>query len=458
MANALGVWMNGEHVGIWHATRGGTSTFKYDPSWTASPAARPLSLSLPITAGASEHRGTTVTSYFDNLLPDSDVIRRRLARRFRTQSLSSFDLLTAIGRDCVGAVQLSPADTEPVGWNLVRSEVLGEQQVEQILRAATSDAPLGQSADPDDFRISIAGAQEKTALLRYGGAWRRPHGPTPTTHILKLPLGIVGHMRADMEESVENEWLCAQVLRELGLPVANSEMATFGSQRALVVERFDRRWMGVAQRSTDAPRFKPGNGTWIARLPQEDFCQATGTPPSLKYEADGGPSMGDCLDILASSGRPSQDRLDFVLAQLAFWLLAATDGHAKNFSIFHLRGGSFEMTPLYDVISAWPIIGKGPKLIAEQDARLAMSVRSKNAHSRIREIRSRHWKTLATRTGIPLAWERMLHMATAAGDALERIGNVLPKDFPSRVFDRIRIGVTRSAKQFLREADSIVGD
>ncbi|MBK9609182.1 MAG: type II toxin-antitoxin system HipA family toxin [Betaproteobacteria bacterium] len=455
MAGALYVWMNGEHVGVWRSSRAGVPTFRYDLDWTRSPSARALSLSLPITAGNGEHRGDVVANYFENLLPDSTRIRKRLSSRFRTRSIAAFDLLTAIGRDCVGAVQLLPEGQEPQGWNRVESEPLGEEQVERILMASTSDAPLGQHNEEDDFRISIAGAQEKTALLRFGGVWQRPHGATPTTHILKLPLGMVGNMRADLSDSVENEWLCARILRELGLPVAVTEMAAFGAQGALVVERFDRRWQGIPHGAQDEVGFVPTDRTWIARLPQEDMCQATGTPPTLRYESDGGPSMLTCLELLANGERADIDRAHFALAQFAFWLLAATDGHAKNFSIFHHRGGTFRLTPLYDVISAWPIIGKGQNLIPAHKARLAMGLHSTNTHYRLSEIRALHWMGLAKRCGAPGVWEQMLGMARGVNVALEGVQRRLPANYPGRVWDRVQAGMTRHADQFMREAESI---
>lgn len=453
---ALDVWMNGEHVGTWTTTRSGVPTFTYSAEWVRSPSARVLSLSLPFTAGNSQHRGDVVAYYFDNLLPDSAGIRKRLATRFKTRSTAAFDLLTAIGRDCVGAVQLLPEGMEPQGWDRIQSELLNDAQVERILIDATSVVPLGQHHDDDDgFRISIAGAQEKTALLRFGGRWHRPHGATPTSHILKLPLGLVGNMRADLTESVENEWLCAQIVRELGLQVAATEMARFGNQRALVVERFDRRWQGIARGTQDRAGFAPSKRTWIARLPQEDMCQATGTAPTLKYESDGGPSMQTCLDLLASSERADGDRTHFVLSQFAFWLLAATDGHAKNFSLFHRRGGSFALTPLYDVISAWPIIGKGPNLVSEHAAKLAMALHSKNTHYKLREIRARHWLGLAQRCGIPGAWHQMIAMALEVEAAFGRVQAILPDDFPERIWRAVRSGSSRHADQFLREAAAL---
>jgi len=456
MAGALNVWMNGTYVGVWSSSRRDVQIFQYDSNWTRSPAARVLSLSLPITAGNTEHRGEVVANYFENLLPDSPNIRRRLRSRFKTKSTAAFDLLTAIGRDCVGAVQILPTEMAPEGWNRIDSDPLTDEQIERILKGTTSDAPLGQRQGGDelDFRISIAGAQEKTALLRFGGAWRQPLRATPTTHILKLPLGLIGNLRMDLTDSVENEWLCAQIVGELGLPVAVTQMATFGSQKALVVERFDRRWEGIPQDAQDTPGFTPSADAWIARLPQEDMCQATGVPPTLKYEQDGGPSMHSCLDVLASSEEPDIYRAHFVLSQLAFWLLAATDGHAKNFSIAHHRGGTFSMTRLYDVISAWPIIGDGPNLLPEQDARLAMALHSKNTHYKLREIRVRHWRTLAERTGVPELWERMLDMVQSVDVALKRVEALLPTDFPPRVWDSVQAGMKRYAGQFLREAES----
>ncbi len=448
--------MNGELVGTWHHTRQRIPAFRYDDSWIASPSRRALSLSLPITAGNSEHRGEVVRNYFENLLPDNAEIRKRLSSRFQTKSTDAFDLLTAIGRDCVGAVQLLPENLQPQGWNKIESEPLSEADVEHILQATTSQAPLGQRAGDDrDFRISIAGAQEKTALLRFGGIWRRPHGATPTTHILKLPLGMVGNMRADMTDSVENEWLCAQIVRELGLVVAQTDMATFGNQKVLVVERFDRRWLGIADGTQNGAGFAPPASAWIARIPQEDMCQATGTAPTQKYEADGGPSMDQCLEVLAGSEHADGDRTRFVLTQFAFWLLAATDGHAKNFSVYHRRGGSFGLTALYDVLSAWPILGEGPNLLSEHHTKLAMALRSKSAHYKLREIRVRHWLALAQRCGAPDVWARIQQMAQDVDAALDRVSSQLPTTFPLNVWDAVQAGTRRHASQFLREAELI---
>ncbi len=432
----LDVWMNGQRVGLWFWTRTGTTGFRYDDAWQQSPNARPLSVSLPIPAGGGDVMGEKVEHYFDNLLPDSTRIRDRLRRRYGTNSTRAADLLAAIGRDCVGALQLMPPGTVPPPHNQIDSTPLTDKQVETLLGEVTGDG-TDSSALGIDFRISIAGAQEKTALLKVGHRWHVPEAATPTTHIFKLPLGLVGNVRADMSDSVENEWLCATLLRELGFEVATTEMAQFGRQKVLIVERFDRRWMD-------------GN-RWIARLPQEDFCQATATPGELKYQSDGGPGIREGLNLLASSSKPIADRLAFIKTQLAFWLMAATDGHAKNFSIFLERGGGFHMTPLYDVLSLWPIIGNGANQVSPRRAKLAMALKGKNTHYHLIEIHARHFQVLALQSGVAGAFDEMVGLVLQTHDALERVAAQLPKGFPQKVFNPIRKGMMAQAEKFMDE-------
>ena len=312
-------------VGVWFRTRTGGHRLTYEETWLQSPRRRSLSLLLPI-GPSRETTGTPVSSYFENLLPDNDNIRRRLSTLFRTRSTEAFELLTAIGRDRVGAAELLPPETGPDGFDRIDGVPVNDAEVERVLRNVTAEPLPGTNEDPDEFRISIAAVQEKTAFLCHHGKWFRTRGATPTTHILKLPLGVVGGgLQLDMSESVENEWLCAQILRKLGFAVGKTEIAVFGMQKVLFVERFDRQWI---------------NERWIARLPQEDFCQTLAVPPDRKYESDGGPGIEDALKLLSGSASSNADREQFLLVQLAFWLLAATDGHAKHFSAFLNAGDS----------------------------------------------------------------------------------------------------------------------
>ena len=271
--------------------------------------------------------------------------------------------------------------------------------------------------------------------MRVKGRWCRPHGATPTTHIFKLPLGLVGgSRRVDLSDSVQNEWVCAQIVAELGLPVAPTTMATFGDQTVLVVERFDREWMD--------------GGRWIARLLQEDFCQALGVSPTAKYEHDGGPGMAKCLQLLGGSADPQQDTLAFTLAQLVFWLLAASDGHAKNYSIFLQPGDSYVMTPLYDVLSMWPYFGDGPNQFKRRRAGLAMALRSKNVQHAFDTIHARHWHQLALKNGGLATWDAMRGLIEQVGPALRAVEARLPKHFHARLWEAISKGMRNAADRF----------
>src|SRR5437588_10723618 len=139
-ASTLVVWANGVRVATWIAHDRGAHALQYDSAWPESPARRPLSLSLAFTPGNVPHRGATVANFFDNLLPDSDAIRSRIRSQFGTESTGTFDLLTAIGRDCVGAVQLLPEGEEPLGFDRIRAKPLTDEEVDQAIAANLSDA------------------------------------------------------------------------------------------------------------------------------------------------------------------------------------------------------------------------------------------------------------------------------------------------------------------------------
>ena len=143
----------------------------------------------------------------------------------------------------------------------------------------------------------------------------------------------------------------------------------------------------------------------------------------------------------------------FVLAQLAFWLMAAIDGHAKNFSIFLERGGGYRLTPLYDVLSAWPIIGNGPNQINLRRAKLAMALRSKNTHYHLHEIQTRHWQALAAQSGAPDAFDAMVALVLQVPYALEQVEALLPPGFPVRVCRSIRTGMLAQAEKFVAGLD-----
>lgn len=433
LSKSLGIWANGLRVGDWILPARGEMELRYDAGWVASDVGRPLSLSLPFGAGSRPLKGTAVAHYFDNLLPDNPEIRKRLGQRYAAGAADTFGLLAAIGRDCVGAVQLLPGDEQPEGVDRIEGTPLSDEDIARHLRAVVTAPVRGVEDEADDLRISLAGAQEKTALLRHDGRWLRPHGATPTTHIFKLPIGFVADRRADFTTSVQNEWLSMEIMRAYGLPVADCEMLSFDGQPVLSVTRFDR-------------QLHPSGAYWL-RLPQEDFCQATATPPEHKYQRDGGPGILDLAKLLQGAQNPQADLQTLFATQVLFWMLAATDGHAKNFSLQILPRGRFRLTRLYDIVSMWPIAGDAPNQVPWHKMKLAMAVMAGRPLYRLREIERRHFHAMALGGGLGTDAEGII--ASLLNDTPQVIASVsarLPAGFPERVAQRIFDGLVRSAR------------
>lgn len=425
----LNIFLNGRLVGRLRRESSGAIDFQYDDTWLSWENAIPVSLSLPLRE--DRFIGAPIIAVFDNLLPDNDAIRRRLAERAGAEGQDAYSLLTAVGRDCVGALQFLPDGMEPEALDKVKGRGIDEEGIAGIL-ANLERSPLGVG-DDKDFRISIAGAQEKTALLYWRKRWLVPHGTTATTHILKPQIGKL-ESGIDLSQSVENEHLCLQLVKAFGIPAAHSEIADFAGRRALVVERFDRR------RTRDQR---------LLRLPQEDCCQALSVPPTLKYQSDGGPGIRQIADLLKGSDTPAKDQMLFLKAQAVFWLLAATDGHAKNFSIHLATGGRFHLAPLYDVVSAQPSIDANE--IRHNQAKLAMSV-GKNRHYVLGRIMPRHFLQTAGLCGISLASTNA--MLEELGDtgvaAIDKVLAGLPSDFPQA----IAASIAEGAKTRLGQIDA----
>jgi serine/threonine-protein kinase HipA len=435
-SRTLTLWANGELVGRWTLTARGDMELHYDAGWMASPRGRPISLSLPFSLHNEPLTGPHVAHYFEGLLPDSDTIRRRVAERFRTGSTAAFDLLAAIGRDCAGALQLLPEGELPVGVDRIEGVVVDEAAIERHLLDMVTPERFAAARDPDDdFRISLAGAQEKDAFLWWNGQWMKPRGATPTTHIFKMPLGLVGGRRADFSTSVDNEWLCLRLLTAYGLPTAQAHIATFGRQRVLVVERFD--------------RVKSSDGTRLLRLMQEDFCQATGTSPHIKYENEGGPGLAPLFTLVQQSLDAERDLRTLMASQILFWMLRAPDGHAKNFSIQLQAGaaGRFRLAPLYDVMSAHPVIGDGPNQWAARELKLAMALLGKNRHYLMHTIQRRHFNRTAKKVGYGETAEPLLQELVGRTPAVvAQVQNELPEGFSQQVADQILDGLLSAAR------------
>ncbi|HZC17719.1 MAG TPA: type II toxin-antitoxin system HipA family toxin [Caulobacteraceae bacterium] len=421
----LAVRLNGRQVGWLTKEASGAIDFRYADAWLEWEQSLPVSLSLPLRE--DRYIGAPVLAVFDNLLPDNQGIRRRVAEKVGAAGTDAFSLLDAIGRDCVGALQFLPEGAELGTTGAIDGAPVTEAEIADMLRNLARN-PLGIGED-DEFRISIAGAQEKTALLRWKGHWLKPHGATPTTHIFKPQIGELPN-GIDLSNSVENEFFCLNFTAALGLPSAAVEMARFENVKVLIVERFD--------------RVKVPDGR-LLRAPQEDCCQALSIPWTQKYESEGGPGIRQITRLLAGSDDPTTDQRRFLKSVILFWLLGATDGHGKNFSVSLAPGGRYGLTPLYDIVSAQPSIDAHH--VRNNQFKLAMAI-GRNRHYAVDSIMPRHFIESAELADVGGGFVTAIfhELIDQTPEALGRTISKLPKDFPEQVATSIAGGVEKRLK------------
>jgi len=282
-------------------------------------------------------------------------------------------LLSHVGEDCAGALQFvredrldevqAPAKKSPqVEW-------MDETQLERRIQHLAKDASASRESETEG-QFSLSGAQAKTALyFDSRRRWGVPQGRTPTTHILKPAVN-------EFDEFALNEHFSLTLATRVGLAAANTECRVIGGIPTLIAKRYDR------------IRIKDS----YQRIHQEDCCQALGIRPSSKYENQGGPGFANIMTLLEGSDDPAIDRERFMRTACLSYLIAATDMHAKNFSLLYSRGTerySMRLSPLYDIASAWPY----PNQIPVKKMKLAMRI---GGHYRLREIQPRHFEELAT--------------------------------------------------------------
>jgi len=325
-----------------------------------------------------------------------------------------------IGKDCIGALQFLPVSEAPQATDKLTGTQLSDADIDQMLNDLHS-TPLGIKSE-NRFRISVAGAQEKTALLFHKNKWIQPSGTTPTTHIIKPQIGQLND-GIDLSDSVENEHFCLKLLRNFGLKTANTEITLFGKRKALCIERFDRRWT------------KDGR---LIRLPQEDCCQALSVAPTGKYQSEGGPGIVDVMDMLQGSDYPVDDRLDFFKANVLF--------HAKNFSLALSSRGRFKMTPLYDVLTLQTSVDQ--KRLPHKAFKLAMRVGHSNQYN-VERIRGRHFIDTGVQAGLSRkAIAHLFDSITADfSTAIEKTCSELDNDFPAELVDSVSSAIERRIKR-----------
>ena len=272
---------------------------------------------------------------------------------------------------------LEPGQALPIPTSNDDVQWLSGQEVVAILDELPRRPML---AGKDGLRLSLAGAQDKLPVVFDGARIGLPLNGTPSSHILKPAIHAV-------EDSVINEGFCMVLADAMQLKPAKSKIHFVLDRSFLLVERYDRLIDAQGHRQ---------------RVHQEDFCQALGVVPEMKYQNEGGPDLGQCFDLVRSATRPSAPQVLRLLDCVIFnALIGNHDAHAKNFSLLY-SGKAPVLAPFYDTLSTAVYPTLTPKM--------AMKIGSKYKFS---EVEKRHWEQFAQGVGFTKAQvkRRILELA-----------------------------------------------
>jgi len=400
MEKRLSVRLRGHPIGVLTQDQHGQLSFSYDQHWMQQEGAEPISLSLSFDGNPFEDK--SVQAFFGGYLPEGREARAQIARHFGISANSTFRMLGAVGRDCAGALSLYPMDEQAVE-DVAREpacELLDEVDLASALRELERRPLL---AGPGRLRLSLAGAQSKTAVyVTAGGEIALTKDDYPSTHIIKPALR---HAYEDLELI---EYFCLELGRRLGLRAPDAHHGEAQGIPYLLIERYD--------------RLRDEQGR-IRRLHQEDFCQAMGVAPGAKYEWQGGPTLAQCFALCDRLRRPAIERLRLLDVVIFNFLIGNADAHGKNFSVLYSAHGP-ELAPLYDVVST--LVYEADRKL-DLDARMAMRIAREYDSERIRPS---HWKRMAEETGF--AWPAMRARIEALSRAIQSDACELEREFASR--------------------------
>jgi len=391
MPKELTVWLLGQHAGNLTQTDGRLG-FAYTPDWLARNAAvgeitiPPLSQSLSLTAAPFDDRAAR--PFFAGLLPEG-AKRTLIAKALHVSKQNDFGLLNGIGGECAGAVtflqpghQPDTADTpNAVRW-------LDETQLLRLIDEMPTRPML---AGEDEMRLSLAGAQDKLPVVADGNHIGLPLQGGPSSHIIKPAI-------AGVDGSVFNEGFCMRLAVALKLDVAKTTIQRVVDRHYLLVKRYDREHVSDS---------KPARSQRSQRLHQEDFCQALGVAPELKYQNEGGPDLAKCFELLRRATRPNAPQILRLLDVVVFnALIGNHDSHAKNFSLLYKTEGAV-LAPLYDALST--------AVYPDLTRKMAMKIGSKYEFA---DVQARHWEQFATAAGLSPAQtkKRILEIARRLPD------------------------------------------
>ncbi|MEC4176166.1 HipA domain-containing protein [Adlercreutzia sp. R7] len=307
----------------------GKITFRYHENYLASPAAAPLSLSLPLRA--EPYAEEELTPYFRGLLPEGAALEN-LCRSLGIPQDDYFAMLAVCGLDCLGDVIIDPAAyAETRSYETV--------SLDHIKEMAGKPGKIDESLET--ARLSLAGTQSKCGLFHDPSApitegWYQPVGGAPSNYIVKFA-------REDLIDLMQVEHLSMTCAAACGLDVARTALIS-PLKPIICVERYDRR---VTSNDTIDGLAAP------LRQHQEDLTQAFGLLPHAKYRELKPSSVQVIADFLRRrSAEPARDLRAFASLILFNYLIGNCDNHLKNMSILYAPDWrSFTLAPAYDLVS-----------------------------------------------------------------------------------------------------------
>lgn len=364
--DTLVVWYQTQRVGYLRRNATNQIGFDYDDGWRSR--GFPISISLPLTHGPFSATEAIAHRFFANLLPEGDA-RARVVRQLKLAD-SDFDLLRAIGGECAGALSLLPDDKSPDARREYQALSDEELYVLVTSKGQIHSESVGQGGEVP--RLSLAGAQDKYAVLIRDGIIHLPRGDAPSTHIIKFAVDRYRHIPA-------YEAVLTELARRVGLATNPIEYHRLPPPRDvhdyIIVQRYDR---------------IVGDGGDIRRLHQEDLCQALGLGGERKYEADGGPNLATIYGLLQDvSSNPARDGQQLLVWQIFNLVAGNSDGHAKNLALLYHADGSIRLAPFYDLVCT--------RAVEHISTSLAFSIGGEQIPG---NVRRQQWDQLAKDLGI----------------------------------------------------------
>lgn len=406
MSDLLNVYLNKDFIGVLSKDSNGGICFQYDKK-----AKHALSLSLPLRENIYPNKDCK--GFFNGLLPESEQVRVFIGKRYGINPKNDFSLLQAIGYDCAGAVAFfkdKPKNLKE--FHKIKGKILSETELEKYI----NELPKKPLAVGSDKRLSLAGAQDKTAVVTIKNEIAIPDDTIPSTHILKPAIqGFV--------ETIENEYICLKSAEKIGISIPKIEIGKANNTKYFLIERYDR-------------EIKDGK---IKRIHQEDFCQASNIPSAYKYQSEGGVDFKRCIEILKSTTKPAVAIKQFVEMMIFNYLIGNNDAHGKNFSILHYDDDTTAFAPAYDILctSVYP----------ELSQKMAMKI---GGYYESDKIYPRHFERMAKDIGISYTQIKKIlkNQCEILPDIVKEVSETFENSVGEKILQVVSENCTRNLKNF----------